>query len=162
MLLSLARYPSRGDNKIGVLLRHSTILSNDPAQKDRNRKLTSLNVSFEAGDIENDSAEKLALVSKDYDVVLGCSGMEGSSGVQLNVTKAAIAAGVKRYIPWQFGVDYDILGRDSTRDLFDEQLDVRAALTAQDRVDWVIISTGIFMSFLFEDFSGSSARIERL
>jgi hypothetical protein len=154
VLRSLARHPVRGDNRIGVLLRHSTIISNDPAKKDRIRKLLTLNLSFEAGDIEKDSAEQLASVFKEYDVVVGCSGMEGSSGVQLKLTKAAIAAGVTRYIPWQFGVDYDILGRDSSQDLFDEQLDVRAALRAQNRIEWVIISTGVFMSFLFEEIFG--------
>jgi NmrA-like family len=154
VLRSLARHPVRGDNKIGVLLRHSTIISNDPAKKDRIRKLLALNLSFESGDIEKDSAEQLASVFKDYDVVVGCSGMEGSSGVQLKLTKAAIAARVTRYIPWQFGVDYDILGRDSSQDLFDEQLDVRAALRSQESIEWVIISTGVFMSFLFEEIFG--------
>lgn len=154
VLRSLARHPARGDNKIGVLLRHSTIVSSEPEKKARIRKLLSLNLSFETGDIEKDSAEQLAVVFREYDFVIGCSGMEGSSGVQLKLTRAAIAAGVSRYIPWQFGIDYDILGRDSSQDLFDEQLDVRETLRAQDRIEWVIISTGIFMSFLFEEYFG--------
>ena len=53
-------------------------------------------------------------------------------------------------------MDYDILGRGSAQDLFDEQCDVRDMLRAQHQQDevggteWVIISTGIFTSFLFE------------
>jgi hypothetical protein len=46
------------------------------------------------------------------------------------------------------------LGRASGPDLFDEQLYVRAALRDHDDIGWVIISTGILVSFLFEDFFG--------
>lgn len=115
-------------------------------------------LSYEAGDVEKDSAEDLASIFKKYDVVVGCSGMEGSTGAQLKLTRAAIAAELKRFIPWQFGVDHDILGRNSGQRLFDEQLDVRAALEAQDRVKWIIISTGIFMRFLVNDFFGVVSR----
>ena len=38
--------------------------------------------------------------------------------------------------------------------MFDEQLDVRDLLRAQDRTDWVIVSTGMFTSFLFEEWFG--------
>jgi hypothetical protein len=61
---------------------------------------------------------------------------------------------VNRYFPWQFGVDYDVIGRGSAQDLFDEQLDVRDLLRSQDRTEWIIISTGMFTSFLFEPSFG--------
>lgn len=68
---------------------------------------------------------------------------------------------MKRYIPWQFGVDYDIIGRGSAQDLFDEQLDVRDLLRSQgnsssssSKTRWAIISTGMFTSFLFEPAFG--------
>jgi hypothetical protein len=70
------------------------------------------------------------------------------------LTEAALTSGVKRYIPWQFGVDYDLIGRGSPQDLFDEQLDVRELLRAQSRTEWVIISTGMFTSFLFDPAFG--------
>lgn len=57
-------------------------------------------------------------------------------------------------MPWQFGVDYDIIGRGSAQDLFDEQLDVRDLLRSQTKTKWVIISTGMFTSFLFEPSFG--------
>lgn len=66
-----------------------------------------------------------------------------------------LAAGVRRYYPWQFGLDYDVIGRGSTQPLFDEQLDVRDLLRKnQDTTEWVIVSTGVFTSFLFEPFWG--------
>jgi hypothetical protein len=38
--------------------------------------------------------------------------------------------------------------------LFDEQLDVRDLLRSQARTEWVIVSTGMFTSFLFEPSFG--------
>ena len=68
----------------------------------------------------------------------------------MKLARAALASGVKRYFPWQFGVDYDVIGRGSPQDLFDAQLEVRELLRAQSQTEWVIISTGMFTSFLFE------------
>lgn len=75
-------------------------------------------------------------------------------GTQLKIARAVLAARVKRYLPWQFGVDYDIIGPTSSQDLFTEQLDVRALLRAQEETKWVIVSTGMFTSFLFEPSFG--------
>lgn len=54
----------------------------------------------------------------------------------------------------QFGGDYDRIGRGSAQTLFDEQLDVRELLRGQSRMDWVIVSAGMFTSFLFEPAFG--------
>ena len=51
-------------------------------------------------------------------------------------------------------MDYDIIGRGSAQALFDEQLDVRDLLWAQSHTEWVIVSTGMFTSFLFEPSFG--------
>jgi hypothetical protein len=68
----------------------------------------------------------------------------------MKLAKAALEANLKRYFPWQFGVDFDVIGRGSPQDLFDAQIDVRELLRGQDKTDWVVISTGMFTSFLFE------------
>ena len=47
-----------------------------------------------------------------------------------------------------------MLGRGSAHDLFDEQLDVRDLRRGQDGVEWVIVSVGMFTSFLFEPAFG--------
>ena len=65
-----------------------------------------------------------------------------------------LAAKVDRYFPWQYGMDYDAIGRGSSQDLFSEQLDVRDLLRGQSTTRWVIVSTGLFMSFLFEPAFG--------
>lgn len=46
-------------------------------------------------------------------------------------------------------MDYDAIGLGSSQDLFDEQLGVRAMLRGQTATEWLIVSTGLFMSFLF-------------
>lgn len=68
----------------------------------------------------------------------------------MKIASAVLDAKVKRFFPWQFGVDYDVVGRGSAQDLWDEQLDVRALLRGQNGTEWVVVSTGLFMSFLFE------------
>jgi len=80
--------------------------------------------------------------------------MAANTGTQVKVCRAVLAAKVKRYLPWQFGVDYEKIGRSSSQNLFTEQLDVRDLLRNQSSTSWVIISTGMFMSFLFEDYFG--------
>lgn len=79
-------------------------------------------------------------------------------GTQLKISRAILATAkngsVRRYFPWQFGVDYDAIGLASAQDLFDEQLAVRDLLRGQKEVEWVIVSTGMFMSFLFEEGFG--------
>jgi len=77
-----------------------------------------------------------------------------ASAAQRKITAAVLHAGVGRYVPWQFGVDYDVVGRGSGQDIWDEQLDVRKVLRTQSRTHWTIISTGMFTSFLFEPSFG--------
>ncbi|KAI1268339.1 NAD(P)-binding protein [Xylariaceae sp. FL1019] len=42
-----------------------------------------------------------------------------------------------------------LVGQGSAQDSLDEQLEVRRLLRAQQEVDWVVVSTGLFISFLF-------------
>jgi NmrA-like family len=78
---------------------------------------------------------------KDLHTVIGCTGFVAGRSIQLELARAALDSGVRRYFPWQFGVDYDAIGRGSAQDLFDVQLDVRDLLRSQDRLEWVIVST---------------------
>ncbi len=105
-------------------------------------------------DIAAASETELAELFSRHDTVLSCIGFAAGPGTQIKLARAALASGVRRYFPWQFGVDYDVLGRGSPQPLFDEQLDVRDLLRAQRAVRWVIISVGMFTSFLFEPAFG--------
>ncbi|TVY73604.1 Isoflavone reductase-like protein, partial [Lachnellula suecica] len=142
--------------KISVLLRPTTISSPSPNKAKELSYLTSLNISLVPGDIATSSLSTLAALFKPYDLVISALGFASGPGSQVKITNAVLAAKVKRFVPWQFGVDYDVVGRGSAQPVWDEQLDVRELLRSQSGkgTEWIIVSTGIFMSFLFEDFFG--------
>ena len=146
VLSALSAHPHRGQAEISVLLRYAK-----PALCDL---LAGWRVSPLYADIATASVSSLAAVFKPFDVVIGCTGMVMPPGTQLKLVRAALEAKVTRYLPWQFGVDYDVIGKGSGQDLFDEQLDVRALLRGQQDVRWVVVSTGCFMPFLFEESFG--------
>ncbi|KIQ34339.1 aromatic alcohol reductase [Pseudomonas viridiflava] len=163
VLRNLARVALRSPgSRINVLLRESTINTQTPEKKKEVDELRSLGIQMVAADLVNDSIDHLAEVFARFDTVIGCAGMVAGRETPMKLATAALKSGVKRYFPWQFGVDFEAIGRGSPQDLFDAQLDVRQLLGAQDKTEWVIISTGMFTSFLFEpvfevvDFEGDT------
>lgn len=151
VLRHLARVAKRvPGSKVSVLLRDSTINTQLPEKKAEIDELRRLGVHMVAADLVNDSIDQLAEVFARFDTVIGCAGMVAGRETPMKLATAALKSGVKRYFPWQFGVDFEVIGRGSPQDLFDAQLDVRELLRAQDKTEWVIISTGMFTSFLFE------------
>ncbi|KAL4798481.1 hypothetical protein BDV19DRAFT_396834 [Aspergillus venezuelensis] len=155
VLLALSNHPNlTNDITISVLLRPSTINSTDPARTAELDILKRYNILFVPGDISTAPIQTLTEIFQKYDTIISCTGFSAGSGTQLKLARAVLDAGVARYIPWQFGVDYDLIGRGSAQDLFDEQLDVRDILRSQKVTKWVIISTGMFTSFLFEESFG--------
>ena len=143
-----------GGASVSVLLRPSAIASRDSAKRADVDELGALAVEIVPGDLAESSVAELADLFRRFDTVVSCVGFASGAGAQLKFTQAVLAAGVRRYVPWQFGVDYDVIGRGSAQDLFDEQLDVRDLLRAQHNTEWIIISTGMFTSFLFEPSFG--------
>lgn len=154
VLEALAQHPDRKQTKVSVLLRQSTLDSAAPEKKRTIQRIKALNGHFEAGELALASVSELANIFRGYDVVVCCSGMGLPSGTQEKIAKAVLEAKVKRYFPWQFGMDYDIIGEGSSQDLFDEQLAVRKLLRSQKDTKWTIVSTGVFMSFVFEPAFG--------
>ncbi|KAI1393204.1 NAD(P)-binding protein [Hypoxylon trugodes] len=149
VLEALSAHPKRTGGKLAVLLRQSTIATQDSAKKAQNERIQSLGAELVPGDLANDSISQLAEVFARYHTIISCSGFGLPAGTQIKITQAILEAGVQRYIPWQWGIDYDVVGTGSAQDLFDEQLRVRALLRGQSKTGWVIVSTGLFMSFLF-------------
>lgn len=151
VLRNLARLAKeKPGSKVSVLLRQSTLDSQDAGKKRELDELRALGITLVAGDLVKDSIAEVAAVFARFDTVIGCAGMVAGRETPMKLARAALASGVKRYFPWQFGVDYDVIGRGSPQDLFDAQLEVRELLRAQSQTEWVIISTGMFTSFLFE------------
>lgn len=155
VLKALSRNEHRQANtEVSVLLRPATIATTDPLKRQGFAELRDLGVAVEPGDVAGQPVAQLSAIFSRYDTVISCVGFSAGAGTQRKLTHAVLRAGVKRYFPWQFGVDYDRIGRGSPQNLFDEQLDVRDLLRGQSRTEWVIVSTGMFTSFLFEPAFG--------
>jgi len=153
LIHSLKSHPAALHTPISILLR--PIPSQPTPEKAAQLSaLNALDVPIIAGDLVHDSVERLAGVFKPFHTIISCTGFIAGRGTQLKIARAVLVAGVARYFPWQFGVDYDVIGRGSAQDLFDEQLEVRDMLRSQTATEWVVVSTGMFMSFLFEAWFG--------
>ena len=113
VLKSLAAHPSRKNAQISVLLRPSTINSTDANKAAEVATIKALGITLVPGDIIHSSPTEPALLFSRYHSVLSCTGFIAGPGTQMKIAEAALAGSVKRYFPWQFGVDYDVLGRGS-------------------------------------------------
>lgn len=165
-LLSHPLYdPSR--TTVTLALRPSTLANPDPDRRAQQASYRDKGIALVAADVEAWSEDELATMFRDggYIAVLHAGGFGVGPGTLVKVTRAVLAASptangsggsgsVEYYVPWQFGVDYDVITRAGGQGMFSEQLDVRDLLRAQSKVDWVIVSCGMFMSFLFEEFWG--------
>ncbi|MCJ1330141.1 hypothetical protein MMC10_006823 [Thelotrema lepadinum] len=154
ILQSLCSHPLREDTQISVLLRPNTITSTAPSKKAEIDALKASGVALVPGDMVNDPHTTLVSLFQRYETVIGATGMVLPAGSQNRILIAILEAKVPLYFPWQYGVDYDAIGLGSAQDLFAEQLDIRHTLRAQSSTKWVIISTGLFMTFLFEPAFG--------
>ncbi|MFZ4833523.1 aromatic alcohol reductase [Rouxiella sp. Mn2063] len=151
MLRSLANTTG---TRVSVLLRSSTIESSNPEKVAHIQQIRDLGIGLVAGDLVDESIGTLANCFAPFDTVICCTGFIAGSGTQIKITQAVLEARVKRYVPWQFGVDYDLVGKGSGQTTWDEQLDVRAMLRGQNSTEWVIVSTGMFTSYLFDPAFG--------
>jgi len=151
VLRSLARRARDLDGaRISVLLRRSAVEATAPAKQQDIAEIRGLGIEIVIGDLVKSSIDELAKVFAQYDTVIGCAGYAAGIDTPMKLARAALLARIPRYFPWQFGVDFDVIGRGSPQDIFDAQLDVRELLRSQHQTEWVIISTGMFMSYLFE------------
>jgi len=151
VLRSLAQRAKDVDGvNISVLLRASAAASNVPDKQRDVAEIRDLGIDIIIGDLVKSPIDELAAVFGQYDTVIGCAGYAAGIDTPMKLARAALQAQIPRYFPWQFGVDFDVIGRGSPQDIFDAQLDVRELLRGQHQTEWVIISTGMFMSYLFE------------
>jgi len=150
VISALLEHRSSENERLSVLLRPKADDASDPQAT----MLRSMGLSIVRADLATDTVKCLSGIFAGFSTVICCTGFVGGLGTQCKITEAVLNARVKRYIPWQFGVDYDIVGRHSGQDVFDEQADVRSMLRAQSETHWIIVSTGMFTSFLFESSFG--------
>ena len=113
-------------------------------------------ISFETADLSTAPIPELSAIFAKYDVVIQCTGYGFPRGTLTRIAEAVLNAGVKRFVPWQFGVDYDAVTNPAHAELVGEMRGVRKLLREQGKegqgegkTRWTVISTGLFMSFLF-------------
>ncbi|EKT4444660.1 TPA: aromatic alcohol reductase [Stenotrophomonas maltophilia] len=150
VIRNLARLAVVHDASISVMLRPASMESTLPDKRTVIDQIRSLGVALVPGDLVTATVDELADLFSGYDTVIGCTGYAAGRDTPMKVARAAVKSGITRYFPWQFGVDFDAIGRGGPQDLFDAQLDVRDYLRSQAEMDWVVISTGMFTSYLFE------------
>ena len=141
-------------SSLTLMLRPSNNHPATPEKQTKLRRFQDRGVKSTPGDIDHDSLESLTHVFSSYAIVIQAAGMMSPPGTLHKVTQAVLDAGVSLYIPWQHGVDYDVIGRGGGEGLFSEQVGVREMLRAQYKTHWLIVSCGMFMSFLFEEWWG--------
>ncbi|OYO28006.1 aromatic alcohol reductase [Janthinobacterium sp. PC23-8] len=139
---------------VTVLVSPQSLHEPSAAQQQTADELNAMNVRMVAFDLAAATEEALSAQLRQFHTVINCTGFVAGPGTQMKLTRAALAAGVLRYFPWQFGVDYDVVGKGSGQPVFDEQHEVRLLLRGQAKTEWVIVSTGMFTSFLFEPATG--------
>ncbi|WP_179352330.1 aromatic alcohol reductase [Winogradskyella vidalii] len=139
---------------ISVLLLPEVIHSTNAFEKNIIKTLEKRNIKIIEGNVVSETIDEIATKFNNYHTVVSCLGFSAGPGIQIKITKAILQANVKRYFPWQFGVDYDLVGKGSPQPVFDEQSDVRTLLRSQQNTEWVIVSVGMITSFLFEPSFG--------
>ena len=154
MLRALSAPGSAGGRSLSVLLRPAATGETGHARDQPAAAARGMGAAIVRADLAAETEAGLAAIFAGFPTVICCTGFVGGAGTQRKITAAVLRAGVGRYVPWQFGVDYDVVGRGSGQQVFDEQSDVRDMLRAQSRTRWVIVSTGMFTSFLFEPSFG--------
>lgn len=77
------------------------------------QQLADAGARFIPVDIADSSVAALKDQFHGFDTIINCMGFVAGAGTQIKITRAVLEAGVKRYFPWQFGVNYDVVGKGS-------------------------------------------------
>jgi hypothetical protein len=134
--------------RLTVLVRQSTITSADLRNTQKISHVRSLNVSILPCDITSATDSELSALFTPFHTIIAANGATSADSI-LKTVRAVLAAKTPRFLPWQFGVDYDTVGLGSAEPIWDDQFRTRELLRAQTETRWVVISTGLFMSMMF-------------
>jgi NAD(P)-dependent dehydrogenase (short-subunit alcohol dehydrogenase family) len=105
VLEALTSHPSKQNTKFTVLLRQSSLDSANPERRKTVQRLKALDMAFEVADVVLAAKEELAELFGRYSAVVSCNGMGLPSGTQKKIAEAALEGEVKRFFPWQFGME---------------------------------------------------------
>ncbi|CAN9302185.1 unnamed protein product [Alternaria alternata] len=110
------------------------------------------NLSLTPIDLASSPSKDLADTFSNYDILISCTGFGADPSSVLKLANEALLAGQIRrargnsklwFFPWQWGVDYDVIGDgDGLMPLFGAQRDVRTLLrekAQESNVCWTVI-----------------------
>ncbi|OJD29187.1 2 hydroxyisoflavone reductase [Diplodia corticola] len=182
ILTSLATHPHLTNTHLTIALRPASLSNTSRlsalralAPAPRHHAITFAGLDLAGPAAETDLTA--LILSRPHAAVIACTGFAASgsgtasTGTQTLIARAVLAAARKqrqlsssspsspplRFFPWQFGADYDTTGPEAAGGLMAEQCGVRALLreeAAAAGVEWTVVSTGMFMSFVFEEWYG--------
>ena len=104
------------------------------------------------GDLSTATDAELVQLFTGQDVLVSAVGSEQLSA-QARYIAAAKSAGVRWFVPSEFGGDSKLVGRGSLVPLYDTKLDVQAALQASG-LDYTIVYTGGFSEYMLSPLLG--------
>ncbi|BBX22652.1 hypothetical protein MTER_20630 [Mycolicibacter terrae] len=84
---------------VTVLLRPS----DTPRHAQLRNEIMARGAGIAEADVATATVAELATMLAQFHTVVSCIGFAAGSGTQRKITEAALAAGVPRYLPWQFG-----------------------------------------------------------
>ena len=145
---ALATHPKRNGASITVSMRPCSISNPSSSKTAEIAHLRAIHVEAMPLDLEGSSTSDLVKVFSRFGTIVGCMGFTTPFELQNKLSQAVVDSKVPRFIPWQFGVDYDIVGPDAGNGQFRQLVEARKPLRAQNTTKVVIITTGIFMSML--------------
>ncbi|KIY53801.1 NAD(P)-binding protein, partial [Fistulina hepatica ATCC 64428] len=91
----------------------------------------------------------LAVALKGQDAIVSAIGAQGLGDLQIALIDAAISAGVKRFIPSEYGCDLAHPKTVPMVPMFGEKKRVSDYLKSkQDKIEWTVLSTGLFADWL--------------
>ena len=104
------------------------------------------------GDLSKSTDAELVQLFSGQDVVVSAVGSEQLSA-QTRYISAAKLAGVKWFVPSEFGGDSKAVGRGSLVSLYDTKIEVQAALKASG-LAYTIVNSGAFSEYILSPFLG--------
>lgn len=149
----------KGAVSVSVLARPLAADATD-AKKAAAASLTARGVKVVTGDLSS-SVEQLTPLLKGFDVVISAVAGANLGADQLRLISAAKAAGVRWFVPSEFGFDAAAAGRGSIIPIFDDKIIAVEAVKAAG-LDYTLFATGAFTEYALSPFFGVDSATKTL
>jgi len=91
--------PHWGRSDITVLLRPATITTSNPDKQAEVTEIRNLGIHLLPGDLVASSVSELAKLMTGITTAIGCTGFVAGRGIQIQLARAVLEAGIPRYFP---------------------------------------------------------------